>query len=107
MKKNMSMMIFTLIVILGVVIALCYSNDDSKNKGVTNNIAYLTKLAEQGDMKAQTDLGLVYGNGNGTAQDYTKAIYWYNKAAKQGYAPAQFNLGLFYEHGWGNVKDLQ
>ncbi|EMJ2133539.1 sel1 repeat family protein [Salmonella enterica] len=108
MKKNILMMVFTVIVLFGGVIAWLYhSNDSLENVSANSDIAHLTKLAEQGDMKAQTDLGLAYGSGNSIPQDYTKAMYWYNQAAKQGYAPAQFNLGLFYENGWGGSRDLQ
>lgn len=56
-----------------------YANDHLKITNMNGDITYLTKLAEQGDAKAQTDLGHVYGNDS--TQDYTKALYWYNKAA--------------------------
>lgn len=90
-----------------VIISISHLKYKTQKNSVTTNISYLTKLAETGNMEAQTDLGLAYGNGNGTVQNYTKAIYWYNKAARQGYAQAQFNLGLYYENGWGVLKDPQ
>ena len=42
------------------------------------------KAAEQGNAKAQYNLGLRYENGQGVAQDYGKAVEWYTKAAEQG-----------------------
>ncbi|ECZ6999285.1 sel1 repeat family protein, partial [Salmonella enterica] len=55
MKKNILMMVFTVIVLFGGVIAWLYhSNDSLENVSANSDIAHLTKLAEQGDMKAQT-----------------------------------------------------
>ena len=62
-------------------------------------------LAEQGDAKAQSNLGLMYARGQGVAQDYAEAVKWYRKAADHGFAPAQFNLGLMYAQGLGVAQD--
>ena len=59
------------------------------------------KLAEQGDAKAQSNLGLLYGNGLGVPENDKTAVMWYTKAAEQGNAVAQSNLGLMYDNGWG------
>jgi TPR repeat protein len=50
------------------------------------------KAAKQGNVEAQSFLGLMYSEGLGVAQDYKQAVYWYQKAADQGYAEAQNNL---------------
>ncbi|MDH0356637.1 tetratricopeptide repeat protein [Morganella sp. GD04133] len=63
------------------------------------------KAAEQGDAKAQNNLGLMYYNGEGVQQDDFKAFEWYTKAAEQGDAKAQFNLGLMYDNGEGVQQD--
>ena len=55
------------------------------------------QLAEQGDAKAQNNLGAMYANGQGVRQDYAEAFRWFRQAAEQGYAKAQFNLGLMYD----------
>ena len=62
-------------------------------------------LAEQGDAKAQYNLGVVDVKGRGVPQNYAKAVKWFYKAAEQGYAKAQNNLGVMYEKGWGVTKD--
>jgi uncharacterized protein len=62
-------------------------------------------LADQGDARAQLNLGLMYANGRGVSQDYAAAITWYQKAADQGDAEAQLNLGLMYASGRGVPKD--
>jgi hypothetical protein len=63
------------------------------------------KAAEQGDAKAQVNLGFMYGKGKGVPQDYAEAVKWYRKAADQGYASAQFNLGTMYDQGEGVPQD--
>jgi len=60
------------------------------------SLAEIQKLAEQGDVEAQTNLGRMYFYGRGIPQDHAKAIYWTQKAAEQGYIEAQLNLGLIY-----------
>ncbi len=62
-------------------------------------------LAEQGNAKAQYNLGLMYYNGEGVPQDYAEAVKWYRKAAEQGYAKAQNNLGLMYVGSLGVPQD--
>ena len=61
----------------------------------------LKDAAEQGDIRAQVNLGYLYLEGKGVAQDYQQAIYWYTKAAERGNPNAQFNLGVMYGNGRG------
>ncbi len=62
-------------------------------------------LAEQGDAKAQNNLGFMYANGKGVSEDDRLAIFWYHKAAEQGNAGSQFNLGVMYDEGKGVSED--
>ena len=64
-----------------------------------------TPLAEQGDAKAQYNLGVMYQQGQGVSQDYKTAVKWYALAAEQGDAEAQFNLGVMYFEGQGVLQD--
>ena len=52
------------------------------------------KAAEQGDAKAQFNLGVMYDKGQGVMRNYAEAAKWYRKAAEQGDADAQRNLDL-------------
>ena len=63
-------------------------------------------LAEQGDAKAQFNLGFMYDNGQGVPQDDVEAAAWYHKAAEQGYADAQNTLGFMYADGEGVSPDV-
>ena len=65
----------------------------------------LKKAAEQGDAKAQYQLGFKYDYGIGVAEDDTLATEWYRKAAEQGEDSAQFFLGFQYFEGAGVPKD--
>ena len=48
-------------------------------------------LAEQGNAKAQSNLGVMYNNGHGVTQDYKEAVKWYRLAAAQGDADGAKN----------------
>ena len=63
------------------------------------------KLANQGNAKAQFNLGYMYDIGQGLPQDYKQAVHWYTKAAEQGYAKAQHNLGILYGNSRGVLQD--
>ena len=54
-------------------------------------------LAEKGNAKAQSNLGLMYSNGHSVSRDYKEALKWYRKSANQGHAIAQHNLGVMYD----------
>ncbi len=62
-------------------------------------------LAEQGDARAQFNLGAMYLNGWGVAQNHAEALKWYRLAAEQGAADAQFILGFMYGTGRGVARD--
>lgn len=59
------------------------------------------KLAEEGNVKAQYNLGLLYEEGKGVPQRPDLAAFWYRTAARQGYTDALFNLGGLYYRGSG------
>jgi len=45
--------------------------------------------AEQGDARAQTNLGSMYTEGRGVPQDFVQAHMWFNLAAAQGHESAK------------------
>ena len=50
--------------------------------------------AEQGDVGAQYNLGVMYADGEGVPEDDAEAVRWYRIAAEQGDVGAQYNLGV-------------
>lgn len=63
------------------------------------------KLAKQGDVRAQTTLGLLYFRGVGLERNYSLAYKWWSLAAVRDPA-AQFNLGNLFLEGKGVPPDL-
>jgi TPR repeat protein len=57
--------------------------------------------AQQGDSKAQRQLGMMYYLGQGMDVDYAMAHEWLSKAANQGDDVAQMTLGVMYAEGQG------
>jgi uncharacterized protein len=66
----------------------------------------LVAAAEQGDGKAQYELGMAYLRGEGTVIDLGLAYKWIEKSATQGYADAQFALGHMHQGGRGALQSL-
>jgi uncharacterized protein len=62
-------------------------------------------LAEEGDARAQSLLGLMYDSGRGVPRDDAEAGKWLRLAADQGDAVAQFRLGIIYSEGRSVPQD--
>ena len=56
-------------------------------------------LAEKGDPRAQSNLGVMYAKGEGVPQNYAEALKWFRLGADQGNARAQSGLGVMYAKG--------
>ena len=76
-----------------------------KTKDYSSAAKVFLKLAEQGNPKAQLQIGYQYEFGEGIRQSPGEAVRWYRKAADQGNAIAQNNLGKMYEDGIGVKED--
>tara|TARA_Y100001960_G_C14697571_1_gene839816 strand:+ start:766 stop:1431 length:666 start_codon:yes stop_codon:yes gene_type:complete len=82
------------------------------NLNLEEKFLKLKKDAENGDAKAQTNLGVMYFTGQAISKDESgkilntdaaKAAAWFHRAALQGNADAQYNLGLMYYFGQGGL----
>ena len=61
-------------------------------------------LAEQGNQRAELQLGVYYDQGKGgLPQDPRLAASWIKKSAEQGYRRAEFALGVYYDQGKGGL----
>lgn len=65
------------------------------------SLAIWQRLAEQGQVDAQYNLGVVHHHGDGVRQDFAAAMRWYARAAEQGDIPAQRAIGTLYMRGEG------
>ena len=61
------------------------------------DVEKIRQAAEQGDVRAQSILGLMYEKGSLVEKDRNLAVKWYRKAAEQGDASAQNSLGRMYD----------
>ncbi len=61
----------------------------------------LVRKANDGDARAQHELGIRYFIGRGFQADTAKAFLWISRAADQGLVRAHYNMGVFYNNGWG------
>ena len=65
------------------------------------SVTGLRRLAEQGDVEVQNELGAMYATGRDVPQDEAEAVKWFRKAAEQGNAEGQSELGVMYAEGDG------
>jgi TPR repeat protein len=87
-----------------------YLNGQGVARDFTAAETWLRKAADQGLVKAATNLGTLYAMGKPGADgksspDYAAALGWYRKAADKGDAMAQLAVGRMYEVGQGVPAD--
>ena len=84
------------------------SANDAMSRGDYETAAKeFEKLAEQGNKKAQAQLGYMYYIGEGVKQDHVQAVKWYRKAAILGDKDSQYNLAVAYAFGEGVKQDYK
>jgi TPR repeat protein len=75
------------------------------DKVTSEQIEEYLRKAEEGDVDAQYNLGIIYYHGEGAPRDFDQALAWFHKAAEQDDADAQYTLGFMYGRGEGVEKD--
>lgn len=63
-------------------------------------------LALEGNVLAQSNLGMLYNLGRGVQQDQEKAYWWFSEAAERGSIRAINNLAMMYYQGGYVKKDI-
>lgn len=80
-------------------------------RGVAKNLSKAAELyqkaVEQGDNRAENNLGYMYEIGEGMPKDFVKAMDLYRKSAAAGNVAAIYNVGYMYEQGEGGKRDYQ
>ena len=69
------------------------------------SVAIWQRLASQGQVDAQYNLGVIYQHADGVEQDFGAALQWYALAAEQGDSEAQQAIGSMYMRGLGVKRD--
>ncbi len=68
-------------------------------------LAVWMPLAEDGDLNAMYNIGLIYEEGLGVATDTARALEWYLPPAEEGDVAAQLNVATIYDFGEGVPED--
>lgn len=68
-------------------------------------VAIWRNWAQQGNVDAAYNLGLIHQHADGVAYDPVEALRWYRQAAESGDKSAQFRLGIMYLNGEGIQAD--
>ncbi len=63
-------------------------------------------LADAGDARAQSNIGVMYDNGSIVAEDDAEALRWFTLSAEGGFPTGQFNLAVMYKDGTGAEQNL-
>jgi len=79
--------------------------DLARKKKIMDAATLFQKAGEQGNRRAQYQLGLLYARGDGVPKNLIRARELLHKAAMQGHPKAQFHLGQMYAFGDGGEKD--
>jgi TPR repeat protein len=75
------------------------------NSGKVCDTATVVRLAHQGRLYQQNQLGIASVLALGPDYSAREALKWFEKAALNGYAPAQVNLAVMYANGWGTPQN--
>ena len=82
-----------------------YYGRNGKKQDYVEAVKWFRQAAEQGNARAQCNLGWCYEAGKGVTQSWEEAVKWYQKSAEQGNARAQNNLGWCYQYGKGLTQN--
>ncbi len=94
MKKIIGTIIFSLLIIG------CVTSPPS-----VRDLTAIRQNADNGDSKAQAEMGFSYQYGDGVTKDAQKALIWNLKSANQGNPMAQHNLAVMYDEGVDIPRD--
>lgn len=68
-------------------------------------VRWLEEAANQGEVNAMSELGVLYYYGRGVQKDYNKCNSWYQKGADEGDSKCLLYLGMNYLYGHGKSID--
>lgn len=68
-------------------------------------LQWFLKAADQGDVNALLQVGLMFDFGQGVEQSFSEALHWYMQAAEQGDKRAMYLIGHMHDFGEGMPID--
>jgi len=83
-----------------------YIGKDGVEQDFAEAARWYHMLAKQGDVRAQTTLGLMYARGYGVKKNPQAALRWWSFAAAANDPGAQYSLGTLYLLGEGVQQDF-
>ena len=84
-KNKILLVLFLSATLINSVFADFSDGDAAYNSGdFKGALNEWTQVAEEGDARAQYNVGWMHANGIGTAQDFKEGSDWYIKSASQG-----------------------
>jgi len=94
-----SFILFILLSTIVIANSFDVASNYYKKKEYKKAFNLFTKLAYNGNLNAQYNIGIMYYNGIGINEDKTLAFIWLSSSAKKGHRLAQNKLGFMYEKG--------
>ena len=89
-------------------LARLYAIGEGVPKSLQEELKWLGRAAQHGNVDAQYEYAIALRDGHGTVQDHDAARKWMQLAAEGSSGPAQYALGMMYRSGLGipvdNVK---
>src|SRR5436305_345030 len=85
-------------------VGICYYGVEKDLKMAAK---WYEKAANNGNIRAMINIGLLYLNGDGVDKDHNKAFELFKQSAEGGDLDGIVNLGYCYENGIGVEKDLK
>ena len=82
-------------------LAALYADGLGVPRDYAEALKWFRRAADQGNARAQFNIGTIYFYGQGVPQAHADAVKWFRLAADQRYVPAQFSLGTAYAEGQG------
>ena len=105
--KKAASKLLGLFIALGISTLLFACSSNPKSNVPTEYCEELVKLAEEGNVEAQMNLGKCYAKGEGVERNDEEANKWILKAAEQGNTDAMSEMGNAYLNGWGVPVDYK
>lgn len=81
------------------------SEDIMISPRIPDQFADMARAAEEGNERAQFNMGVLFDVGQYINENDSMAFSWYKKAADQGFAPAQMSVAEMYDDGLGVSED--